>query len=213
MTTPDLDQWLQQATRSLSKDSAAQVRAEIQEHYDSTREAAISAGASTAEADRSALSALGDARTANRQYHRVLLTASEARLLGQGNWEARLLCSSYLSRWVVSALSLAALVAAGALFLTGWTAPGRVALAIGIGSGFMCVTPFLPVYTPSRARIYRCVRWVVQVGLWVLAFGPGALRMSWLLILCLWQLTWVEWRRAVIRRKLPVSQWPRQLYL
>ena len=31
--TPDLDRWLEQATRRLSKDSAAQVRTEIQEHY------------------------------------------------------------------------------------------------------------------------------------------------------------------------------------
>ena len=58
--TPDLDCWLQQATRSLSKDSTAQVRTEIQEHYQSAREA-----------NRMALIALGDARIANTQYRRV----------------------------------------------------------------------------------------------------------------------------------------------
>jgi hypothetical protein len=47
----------------------------------------------------------------------------------------------------------------------------------------------------------------------LLAFGPGALGISWLVILCVWQLTHVELQRASIRRKLPVADWPRQLYL
>jgi hypothetical protein len=53
----------------------------------------------------------------------------------------------------------------------------------------------------------------VQVGLLSVAFGPGAMRMSWLVLLCVWQLVWVESKRASIRRKLPVAGWPRQLYL
>jgi hypothetical protein len=52
--TPDLDSWLQQATRSLSKDSVAQVRTEIQKHYQSARDDAISGGASQDEANRMA---------------------------------------------------------------------------------------------------------------------------------------------------------------
>ena len=68
--TPDLDRWLEQATRRLSKGSAAQVRTEIQEHYQSAREDAISGGASQDEANRMALIALGDAKTANKQYLR-----------------------------------------------------------------------------------------------------------------------------------------------
>ena len=47
-----LDIWLQQATRRLAKDSAAQVRIEIREHYESAREVAMSDGANTLEADR-----------------------------------------------------------------------------------------------------------------------------------------------------------------
>ena len=81
------------------------------------------------------------------------------------------------------------------------------------GIGFTILAPRLPVYTPSRARVFRYIRWIVQVGLLLLAFGPGAMRMSWLLLLCVWQLMWVEWKRASIRRKLPVADWPRQLYL
>ena len=42
-----LDTWLKQTTRHLSRDSAAQVRAEIQEHYEAGRDAAISGGATT----------------------------------------------------------------------------------------------------------------------------------------------------------------------
>jgi general stress protein YciG len=41
----ELDSWLKQATRHLSKESVAQVRTEIREHYESAREAAMSGGA------------------------------------------------------------------------------------------------------------------------------------------------------------------------
>lgn len=84
--TSDLDRWLEQATRRLSKDSAVQVRTEIQEHYQSAREAAISGGASQDEANRMALIALGDAKTADKQYLRVLLTASESGTLSKTWW-------------------------------------------------------------------------------------------------------------------------------
>ena len=62
-----LEIWLRQATRRLAKDSVAQVRTEITEHYESAREAAITSGATTEVADRLALNTLGDAkrRTAN----------------------------------------------------------------------------------------------------------------------------------------------------
>jgi len=211
--TPALDWWLQQATRRLSKESAAQVRAEIQEHYESAREVAIAGGASPDEAGRTALSALGDPKIANAQYRRVLLTASEARVLREGNWEARVVCSTSWLRWLLSAVSLVALLAAGALLRAGSIAPGRVLLALSLGIGFALLSLQLPIYTPSRARVFRYFRWITQAGLLLLAFGPGALKIQWLLIVCAWQLTWVEVQRASIRRKLPVANWPRQLYL
>jgi hypothetical protein len=49
-----------------------------------------------------------------------------------------------------------------------------------------------------------------QLGL---AFGPSALKMWWLLMSCLWPVVWIEWARISIRRKLPVAEWPKQLYL
>ena len=71
MTAPfetPLDVWIGRATHDLSLTSAAQVRAEIQEHFESAREAAIGAGASPNDADRAAVAALGDPRAANCEY-------------------------------------------------------------------------------------------------------------------------------------------------
>ena len=64
-----LEQWLSGATRGLSAESAAQVRAEIQQHYDAATEAGDDA-----------LAALGDPRVSNRAYRKVLLTEREARM-------------------------------------------------------------------------------------------------------------------------------------
>ena len=168
--TPDLDCWLQQATRSLSKDSTAQVRTEIQEHYQSAREAANIAGASQDEANRMALIALGDARIANTQYRRVLLTASEARLLQQGNREAGVVCSISGRQWLLLAVSLIPLLAAGALFRTGWIGPGRVTLALGLGIGFTILAPRLPIYAFPRTRVPLLpvdhTGWPAVAGLW-----------------------------------------------
>src|ERR1700676_2324246 len=94
-----LDSWLKQATRQLSRDSAAQVRTEIQEHYESALEAAMSGGVSAEESDRLAVTALGDAKDANCKYRNVLLTSAEARILREGNWEARAVCSRPWLRW------------------------------------------------------------------------------------------------------------------
>lgn len=209
-----LDNWLERATRGLSNESAAQVRREIGDHYESAREAAIAAGAAGEEAERSALSALGDAKTANRQYRRVLLTSSEARLLSDDNLEARALCTAESwFRWPLLALSMVALAAAAALYEAGAGSLARVALALGIGTIFWLAVPLLPIYTPLRGRVFRGLRWLVQAGTLLLAFGPGALRMSWLIVLLLAQLSWTEWKRASIRRKLPAQQWPKHLYL
>src|SRR5579859_6531288 len=88
-----LDSWLLQATRGLSKDSASQVRAEIHEHYRSAHDDATAGGTSSDEADRLAVTALGDPKIANRQYRNVLLTSGEARMLRDAKWESRAVCS------------------------------------------------------------------------------------------------------------------------
>jgi hypothetical protein len=208
-----LDSWLKQATRHLSKDSAAQVRTEIQDHYASARETAMGDGATVDEADRLALTALVDAKAANCQYRNVLLTSAEARMLREGNWEARAVCSRPWLKWLLLAVPAAALLAATALFLTGAISTARVLLVGGIGMGLLFAAPFLPVYTPSRGRLFRRVKWVVLIGMLVLAFGPDALKWSWLPASCLWPMAWIEWTRISIRRKLRVAEWPKQLYL
>jgi len=206
-----LERWLEQATRHLAKDSAGQVRAEIQEHYDAAREVAIRNGATEEEAERLAVGDLGDARTANCQYRRVLLTRPEARLLREGNWEARAVCSRPWLKWTFLVVPAAAFYTATALFLKGSIAGAWVWVAGGIG--LLLAAPLLPIYTPSRGRGFRVAKWVVMLSLFGMVFGSEWLKWSWLLISCLWPMAWVEWTRVSIRRKLPVAQWPKQLYL
>src|SRR5258706_2960667 len=193
----ELETWMQRATRRLSKDSMAQVRTEIQEHYESAREAALSNGATTNQADRLAVTALGDARVANCQYRDVLLTSAEARILREGEWEARAFCS--WRKWLLPAIPGTALLVAAACFLAGAIGPARVLLVGGIGMGLWFGVHFLPVYPPSRARIFRPLRWIVLATTLLLAFGPDALKWSWLLTSCLWPLAWIEWTRISIR--------------
>src|SRR3569623_108433 len=66
-----LEQWLSEATRGLSPESAGRVREELQQHYDAACEAGDEAGCD-------ALAALGSPREANRAYRKVLLTEQEA---------------------------------------------------------------------------------------------------------------------------------------
>ena len=118
----ELDNWLSQATRTLARDSASLVRAEIQEHYESARDAAVANGATAEEASGLALRALGDAKTANRQYRRVLLTAAEARVLRDGNREAFAVCSRPWLKWMLTAVPVGAVGSAAVLFSTGHAA-------------------------------------------------------------------------------------------
>jgi hypothetical protein len=209
----ELEIWLQRATRHLSKDSAGRVRREILEHFELTRESALGGGATAEEAGRFALAALGDANTANCQYRQVLLTSAEARMLGDARWECRAFCSRHWLKWSLLAIPVGMLLAAAVLFIVGATATARVLLVGGIGMSFFFATPFLPVYSPAGGRIFRRVKWVVMSGVLLLVFGRDALQWCWLLIACLWPVAWMEWTRVSIRRKLPVAQWPKSLYL
>src|SRR5579864_8319640 len=110
-----LESWLTDATRGLSKDSAAQVRTEIGEHYESSLRHDVTPD----EADRIAVSALGDAKIANRQYRKVLLTSREATMLRQSNRESRAFCSSALMKGLLIAVCVAVLCGAIAFYLTG----------------------------------------------------------------------------------------------
>lgn len=206
-----LEIWLKQATRRLSWDSAEQVRAEIQEHYQAARDAEIQNGETAEVADDRALRDLGDPKAANCQYRRVLLTSGEARVLREGTWEAHAICSRPWLKWAIAAASVAALLASTVLFLRG-DIPFRWVLLFA-GLDVLLAAPFLPVYTPERARVFRVLKWVVICGAVALVYGPELLKWSWLLFSSLWPIAWVEWTRNSIRRKLPVAKWPKQLYL
>ena len=208
-----LDRWLQQATRCLSQESAAQVQREIREHHDAECEAAKSRGANAEEADRLAVAALGDAKDANRQYRKVLLTAAEMRMLRSGNREARAICSRPWLKWTLVAAPVTGLVLALAFFVRGEVALARALALGGTAMSLVFAGPFLPVYTTSRARVYRFAKWTLLAATLGLAFGVDSLKYAWLVASCLWIPVWTEWTRFSIRRKLPVNEWPRQLYL
>src|SRR5262249_53008159 len=114
------------------------------------------------------------------------LTSAEARLLREGNWESRAVCSHRLVKLLVRWMPAIALLAALALFFAGRIEQARVLLLGAFAMAFLFIVPFLPVYTSSRSRILRYVKWVVLAGLPVLAFWPDVLKFSWLLIACLW---------------------------
>lgn len=210
----ELNGWLSLATRRLSSDSTAQVRTEIEDHYQSARDAALDDGATPEEAHRSAVKALGDPRAANRQYRKVLLTSVEAKVLRDAGWEGRAVCSRPWLKRVLPALPAAALLASACLFLNGMNETARVLLAGGIGLALLAAAPFLPVYTPLRGRLFRVAKWVLLGGIFTLAFGiEDSLKWSWLMASCLWPMVWIEWTRASIRRKMRRSDWPKALYL
>jgi hypothetical protein len=208
-----LDRWLERATWCLSEDSTGQVRKEIQEHYESEREAAIGRGIKPEEAERLAVASLGSAKTANREYRKVLLTSEEARVLRHTNREAGFFCSGVWLKWTLLAVPVGTLLAAFVLFFNDKIEFARVLLVAGIAMGFIFAAPFLPVYTPSRGRVYRIVKWALLVSAICLVYGQDTVKYSWLWASCLWIPIWTEWTRVSIRRKLPVAEWPKQLYL
>jgi hypothetical protein len=189
------------------------VRREIGEHYESARETAALTAATAEEADRIALVALGDAKVANCQYCRVMLTSAEAKLLRQGNWEARAVCSYGWGRWLVLGVAAAGLLGSAGLLIKGDGYLGSAMLAGVMSIGLFFAAKALPIYTPVRGRIFRGVRLALLLAIWVLAFAPHTLQWSWLMFACLWPLVLIEQRRGAIRRKLPIAQWPRHLYL
>lgn len=199
-----LERWLDRATKGLSLDSCWQVLAEIRAHYESACEDALAAGASEEESDRAAVASLGDAASANRAYRKVLLTSADATLLRQtgcGVWSG-----SRRWLWLLPALIL---IAGVRFFATGDAYFGWTLLTGGTGMALLLSAFWLPVYTPKRGRIFRTFRL-----LWLAAVLVLTMKASWLILIsCAWPLLWVEWRMSSLRRKLPVAQWPKQLFL
>lgn len=212
LSVPAVESWIRQASRGLSAASRDQVRGEILEHYESTVEGHLAGGDTPEEAERAAIASLGDAHATNRGYKDVLLRKEEARLLAEGNWEARAFCSLRLRPWFF--LVPGVVMGGGLAAFRYGNAHLAWVLLLGLaGVFFVFGAPFLPIYTKTRSRVFRYLRWAWVVGLLVFAFWPDILKDSWLLVSCMWPLVWIEWKRFSIRRKLPVERWPKQLYL
>jgi hypothetical protein len=198
-----LEVWLDRATRNLSAPSKDRVRAEIQAHYESAREEGLAGAVSAEDADRRAVALLGDAAEANREYRKVLLTSAEVALLREtrcGVWAA-----SWRWLWV---LPLVVMIFGIRSLATGDAYFGWMLLLGAVGMGALVAAPRLPVYTPVRGRVFRVFRM-----LWLAAMLMLALKGSWLMLPVAWPLLWTEWRLYSLRRKLPVGEWPKQLYL
>jgi hypothetical protein len=183
-----LEQWLLDATKGLSAESAARVREEIQQHYDSAHEAGDDA-----------LAALGDPRVANRAYHKVLLTQQEA-LMAPALTQPK---PPSVQRMLLSAVMLLAFV---------WwqtrqhRGPGFWPITIAIFSAIPFSWAFPPT-TLERGRILvyvTAVRIILLVGIfgwywdWIGALSAGAVMFGFEYSL--------TYRRLSIFRKLAAGQ-------
>jgi hypothetical protein len=209
----NLDGWLHQAVRSLSKESADTVRREIQEHYDAAREAALNNGIDPQMAEHMAVQALGDPCVANSQYRNVLLTSSEAAVLKQSNTESRMICANNWVKWMMLSTPGTLLLLSAILLAAHQFALSRGMLVIGALMAIFFMPPFLPIYTVSRGRIYRAIKWIVLIGGVLVLFGMNSRNELWLASCCFFPGFFTEWKRMMVRRKLPISKWPKQLYL
>jgi hypothetical protein len=171
-----VDQWLADATRGLSAESAARVRAEIQQHYDLAHEdSARESGGDAADVMR----ALGDPRTANHAYRKVLLTEQEAMMAPALTQRKR----PTLRNILLGSALLAPVVWAEA---GKHHDPGFWPLMIAI----FCTLPlawFLPPTTLERSRIHvyvSGVRVILVVGVfcwyhgWIGALSIGSVIVS-----------------------------------
>lgn len=166
-----LEQWLSEATRGLSPESAERVREEIQQHYDSACDARGDAGCD-------AIAALGSPREANRAYRKVLLTEWEAIAAPTIAQRKR----SSPSRITLTSVLLAAVV---------WMILGRPhdPSSLLIMLAIFCDLPmtwFFPPTTLARCRIYTGVygvRGVLIAGIvwwydpagWMWGLAAGAI--------------------------------------
>ena len=196
-----LEQWLEVATHDLCESATERVRAEISEHYQSAVEAA-GAAADPLDVERQAVAALGDARTANRDYRRVLLTESEAKLLRD--------ITSFGPHHVIGILLLAATAVYAISVRTSEFNYlfGAVAL--------LWATYSLPIRSNRTRWIVGISGWVGHAAFyttWFMRLDPMGSFMLILMLLMPLGIAHTEYRLFVIRRKLPIAQWPRRLWV
>ncbi|HET9385746.1 MAG TPA: hypothetical protein VFO67_11405 [Gemmatimonadales bacterium] len=201
-----LEQWLSVATRGLCDSAAERVRGEIGEHYASALESAGTADVDPLDAERRVLSALGDAKTANRQYRRVLLTEGEDVLL-------RGLMSRMRWVWV----GIVALLSALALVFIPGNTPGYSYTKYFLTMVVIdAVLQAIPVGSSRAGWIVRTVRGgVLTIGMTMtLVSGLGDRRVyvspaGAAIVFIIHS----EYKLFVLRRKVPVERWPRRLWV
>lgn len=201
-----LEAWLAIANRGLSAESAAAVRTEIGAHYEDAYEEATARGSHAAEAERTAVAALGSPWSANREYRRVLLTAREAKLLRQlrhssESHEAEL----QIARWLASVTLVTFCILAALLpvSMTGIVIAGLILLLV--------VQTFIAINTKRRGRLYRTARWIWLIIAAYATYTGGAVWYFWIVLCGLVTCAYGEYQLFSIRRKIPVEQWPKRL--
>ena len=200
-----LEAWLAIANRGLSAESAAEVRTEIGAHYEDAYEEATARGSHAAEAERTAVAALGSPWSANREYRRVLLTAREAKLLRQlrhssESHEAEL----QIARWLAS-VTLAFCILAALLPVSkkGIVIAGLILLLV--------VQTSIAINTKRRGRLNRTARWIWLIIAAYATYTGGAVWYFWIVLCGLVTCAYGEYQLFSIRRKIPVEQWPKRL--
>lgn len=189
--------WMERATRGLAAESSEKVQTEILEHYELTREEQLARGVQPAEADRIALSRLGDARAANRAYRKVLLTNFE-------EWHLRQQESAEAGGALLFLLLGAAVTGTlgGLMYLMGRDVAPLVTVGVSLLL-FYSAFLFRNLKSARLARILRVAKYAGLVG--ALAIGvPGA---SVLILAALAPFfAWAEWMNFRLRRKLPAAR-------
>ncbi len=201
-----LDQWLSVATRGLCDSAVERVRAEIGEHYASALESQERAGVDALDAERYALAELGDAKAANREYRRVLLTQGEdvfLRRLSPG-FGGRL----WIAFWML--LSAVGLVAA-------WIMRSEVQwmFATMLVHGMFRTLRVRSIRAGWLVRILRWALLALGLAMWYvsdirLGYGVGVIAPALYSAIFL---VHFEYKLFVLRRKVPVEQWPRPLWV
>ena len=199
---PTLEHWLDVATKGLCESAAERVRAEIGEHYASALESAVKRGVDSVEAERHAVAALGDAKTANREYRRVLITEREENLLSSLGWGSRRRQFGIMVLW---ALPL--------IVIRFWTSEADYILAALVTQG---VLQTIPISSVRAAWVVRILRWAVMAAFYATLFARMLPKGMFPAVVMLWMplvMAYHEYKLCVIRRKLPVEQWPRRLWV
>jgi hypothetical protein len=195
-----LDQWLSVATRGLCEAAAERVRTEIGEHYACALESAGTVDVNPLDAERRTVAALGDPKIANREYRRVLLTAGEDDLLrGLTSWWAS---------WGWLLMGIPLLLAAVALKNSALIYVPAMVLIEGVLRDF----PARPIRAGWMVRIARWGTLAICLTLWFVGIRAGAPQVAMVVFVAV-TIAHREYKYAVLRRKVPVEQWPRWLWV